>query len=90
VSGWIKTLPADQRTTYTHKQLALRLMTKPGVWRKVGTYSDRTGAARVASIVRTGSRPAWRRRPAGHFEAETRTTRTGHHAYARWVPREGQ
>lgn len=90
MTGWLKTLPADQGAVRTHKQLALQLMTKPRTWRKVGTYATRASAGRVASIVRTGSRPAWRKRAHGHFQAEVRTTRSGHHTYARWIPREEQ
>lgn len=88
---WLDDLPADHVDRISHYDLALQLMTRPGQWKRVGTYASRGGASAVASTIRNGRRPAWRRHPAGRFEAEPRTTRTGrHHVYARWIPREEQ
>lgn len=85
--GFLDVLPPDHRPKPTHAELAAEIRSRPRLWKKVGSYANRAGAAAVASMIRTGQRPAWRKRPDGHYDAEPRTTKTREHlVYVRWVP----
>jgi len=87
--SWLTELPPDHVDRLSHYDLAVQLMSRPGQWKRLGPYASRDGACAVASIVRNGRRPAWRRRPTGRFDAKPRTTRNGrHYVYVRWTPRE--
>lgn len=79
--------PPDHAPPRTHAALAAELRDHPGMWRYVGEYSSRGGACAMASVIRTGRRQAWRRRPRGRYQSYARTTRRGRHeVYACWVP----
>lgn len=85
--GFLETLPPDHRPRLTHAELAAKIRSRPGLWKQVGSYASRDGASAAASMIRTGQRPAWRKRPDGRYEAEPRTTKKREHlVFVRWVP----
>lgn len=85
--GFLDVLPPDYRPKQTHADLSAELRSRPRKWKRIGSYASRPGALAAASMIRTGQRPAWRKRAGGHYEAEPRTTKKREHlVYARWVP----
>lgn len=85
--GFLEVLPPDYRPKPSHAELADEIRSRPRLWKRVGSYASRSGALAAASMIRTGQRPAWRKRPDGYYEAESRTTKKKEHVvYARWVP----
>jgi hypothetical protein len=63
--------------------LAADLTATPGKWARVGTYGTGDSARTTASLIRTGKLAAFR--PAGAFEAESRSIRGTHTVWARYV-----
>ncbi|TFV32278.1 hypothetical protein E4K10_18100 [Streptomyces sp. T1317-0309] len=66
-----------------HEGNAEQLRNHPEQWAPVGTYNTAGTAASMASIIRTGVLKAYR--PAGHFEAASRTVDGHHRVYARYI-----
>lgn len=88
--GFLEVLPPDYRPKQTHADLAAEIRSRPRMWKRVGSYASRSGATAAASMIRTGHRPAWRKRPDGYYDAEPRTTKQREHlVFVRWVPAPG-
>lgn len=66
-----------------HYLVAHRLRAKPGQWAVVGTYNGAESARATARHIRQGRLESYR--PAGSFEAESRTVDGEARVYARFV-----
>jgi hypothetical protein len=80
-------LPIDGRTTtrqrHEHYKAAAALRERPGEWAMVRTAATSNAARSAASQIREGRLTAYR--PAGEFDATSRTVGGEFRVYARYV-----
>lgn len=75
--------PARRGPTRARTAEARKLKERPGTWGLIGTYKSRTSAASMATCIRTGRTSTWR--PAGDFEAVSRSVDGEYRVYARYM-----
>lgn len=83
---WVSQPPPRSRRTLhvKHSEFAAALRDRPGQWALFGTFQS----SGVAAQIRDGALAAFR--PAGTFEATSRTTDAGIDIYARCIPEDEQ
>lgn len=70
-----------------HVTISQELKANPGAWANIGSYSTVSAAYGAASRIRTGACVAYR--PAGSFEAVSRTMNNTYCVFARYVGEPG-
>lgn len=66
-----------------HAKVAAELKEHPGEWARIGLYGSPSSAAAMAQGIRKGQLAAYR--PAGAFEAVSRTVKNEYRVYARFT-----
>ncbi|MGB8946502.1 MAG: hypothetical protein WCD21_40650 [Streptomyces sp.] len=75
-------LPAQRRSQEAY-DTAEALRGRPGEWAHVDSHPNLNRATNQGHRIRTGKHAAFR--PAGAYEAQTRSTREGADVYARYI-----
>lgn len=86
VVSWENPPGKGGRREVDHNAVAAELKANAGAWGKIGVYPTPSSSGSTANQIRTASLAAYR--PAGSFEAMSRTADGEYRVYARYVGEE--